>query len=184
MNKNNVTAGKPLISGAVHVAPIGTTLPTTAAATLDTAFKDLGYLSDAGVQNDISRESTDIVAWGGTKVLNIQTSKNDIWTYTMIEAKNIEVLKQIYGDDNVTENSTTHEITVTANATELEPHSWVFDMIQSDGSAKRIVIPDGKVTNVGTISYTDGDAVGYETTLTANPDEAGNTHYEYIAAAA
>ena len=81
-NAANVTAGKPMIGGAVHVAPIGTTLPTTALATLNEAFLDIGYISADGISNDISRTSTSIRAWGGDEVLNIQNEKNDIWTFT------------------------------------------------------------------------------------------------------
>ncbi len=183
MDSKNVSAGKPMIGGAVHVAPIGTTLPTDATAALDSAFADLGFMSDAGVVNDGSRTSQAIKAWGGQTVLNIQTEKNDIWTFTMIESKNVNVLKQVFGEENVTVDSQTGLITVTVNAKELPAYSWVFDMLLSDGSAKRCVLPYAQITNVGNISYTDSAAIGYETTLSALPDASGNTHYEYITAA-
>lgn len=179
MDSKNVSAGKPMIGGAVHVAPIGTTLPTSVSAILAAAFKDLGYMSDAGLVNDGSRASQAIKAWGGETVLTIQTEKNDIWTFTMIECKNVEVLKQVYGDENVTVDGS-GAVTVKVNSKELTAHSWVFDILLSDGSIKRCVLPSAKITNIGNISYTDSAAIGYETTLTALPDTAGQTHYEYI----
>ena len=57
----------------------------------------------------------------------------------------------------------------------------MIDMILR-GALKRIVIPNGKVSEVGEISYSDDDATGYETTLTCMPDSDGNSHYEYIKA--
>ena len=38
------------------------------------------------------------------------------------------------------------------------------------------------MTEVGDITYADGEAIGYDTTLSAVPDAAGGTHYEYIKA--
>ena len=42
----NVSTGKPNISGAVYVAPMGTTLPTDATTALDEAFTCLGDVSE------------------------------------------------------------------------------------------------------------------------------------------
>lgn len=180
-NALNVTAGKPMVGGAVHVAPLNTALPTSATSDLDAAFVDIGYISADGIKNDMSRTSNSVRAWGGDEVLNIQNEKNDIWTFTMIESKNVNVLKQVFGEDNVTVDQTGN-ITIKANSKELGKYSWVFDMLLSDGSAKRTVLPTAKITNVAEVSYTDTDAVGYASTLSALPDSDGNTHYEYITA--
>lgn len=175
----NVTAGKPKIGGAIFAAPVGTPLPTSTTETLDDAFKNLGYCSDAGLVNSTNIEVQKIKAWGGDTVLVIQSSKDDTYKFTLLEVKNVDVLKYVYNSDNVSGDLETG-ITIKANGSEAEEHSIVIDMIMRDNTAKRIVIPSGKVSEVGDINYTDEDAVGYETTLDCTPDIAGNTHYEYI----
>ena len=99
----------------------------------------------------------------------------------MIEALNPDVLKTVYGDENVT-GTLAEGITVKANSQEQQAAAWVIEQVMRDGAHKRIVIPSAAVTEVGEITYSDGDAVGYETTITATPDEDGQTHYEYIKA--
>lgn len=174
----NVTTAKPKIDGAIYSAPKGTTLPTDAKTALDAAFKPLGYVSEDGLTNSNSPSSDSIKAWGGATVATVQTEKEDTFSYTLIEALNINVLKEVYGDDNVNGTLETG-ITVKANSKELLEHPVVIDMTLRDGVFKRIVIPYGKVSELGDISYTDSDAVGFELTLSALPDTTGNTHYDY-----
>ena len=50
-NALNVSAGKPMLTGAIWTAPLGTALPTSTTEALDAAFKCLGYCSDDGLTN-------------------------------------------------------------------------------------------------------------------------------------
>src|SRR5690625_5009193 len=178
-NALNVTTAKPKVGGAIYTAPIGTTLPTNATSDLSNDFKSLGYVSEDGLTNENTPESENIKAWGGDTVASVQTNKEHKFTYTLIEALNINVLKQVFGPDNIDGDLDTG-ITIKVNNKELQEHVVVIDMIMRGNILKRIVIPAGKVAEVGEVSYKYDEAVGYETTLECIPDEEGNTHYEYI----
>lgn len=179
-SSSNVSAGKPKVTGAIFIAPVGTTLPTDSTTALNSAFVELGYASDAGVVNSESRETETIKAWGGDTVLKPFTGKEDTFKFTLIEALNVNALKLVYGDSNVT-GDLTNGISIKSAAEDLDYHSFVIEMVLN-GAVKRIVIPSAKVTEVGDITYADGEAIGYDTTLSAVPDAAGGTHYEYIKA--
>ena len=176
---NLVSVGKPATAGAIFVAPVGTTLPTDAVTALDAAFKALGYVSEDGLTNSLSIESENIKAWGGDTVLPLQTSVEDTFSYTLIESLNADVLKTVYGSDNVTGTLSTG-IGVKVNADDHEQHGWVVDMNMRDGGVKRIVIPSASITSIGEITYRDNEAIGYNLTLTAVTDSTGTYHYEYI----
>lgn len=175
----NVSVGKPNVSGAVYRAPIGTTLPTDATTALDAAFVSLGYVSEDGLSNnnELSVEATK--AWGGNIVLRSLTEMNDEFSLTLIETKNVDVLKAVYGDDNVTVDAS-GDVTVSVIAEDPEEAVWVFELVLRGGIARRIVIPDGAITSRDEITYNDSDAVGYGITISAYPDANSSTHKEYL----
>jgi len=176
---SKVTTGKPRIAGGIYRALTGVVLPISATAKLGSYFKNLGYVSEDGVENDNTAESESTVAWGGDRVLETQTEKPDTFKFTLIEATNTDVLKTVYGDGNVT-GDIDNGIAIVANSQEQEEHAFVIDMALKNNTMKRVVIPRGKVTEVGTVTYNNSDPVGYETTVSCLPDTSGNTHYEYI----
>ena len=174
----NVTVGKPNVSGAVYRAPLGTTLPTDATTALDAAFVPLGYVSEDGLSNnnELSVEATK--AWGGNIVLRSLTEMNDEFALTLIETKNVDVLKAVYGDANVTVDAS-NNVTVNVIAEDPVEAVWVFELALRGGIARRIVIPDGAITSRDEITYNDSDPVGYGITISAYPDADAKTHVEY-----
>ena len=178
-NALNVSTGKPKTSGAIYRAPLGTTLPTDATSPLDPAFVGLGYISDNGASNENEMDVAAVKAWGGAIVYRSLTELTDNFKFAMIESKNKDVLKAVYGDDNVTETESgdTH---VVVKAEDPQEAAWVIDTVLRGGIAKRIVIADGAITSRDPITYNDSDPIGYGVTVSAYPDANGKTHDEYI----
>lgn len=174
----NVSTGKPNISGAVFRAPLGTTLPTDATTALDSAFVCLGYVSEDGLENANDMDVSSIKAWGGMIVYRSLTELNDNFSLTLIESENVDVLKAVYGDSNVTVG-TDGTIHVVVKADDPEEAVWVFDLALRNNKAKRIVIADGAITEREAITYNDSDAIGYGITVSAYPDATGKSHEEY-----
>lgn len=180
---SNVTTGKPVSTGAIFVeASSSAQLPTDTSTAL-TGFTGLGFVSEDGLANNNSFTSNDIKEWGGATVLTIESDYTDTFTFTLIEALNVDVLKEVFGSSNVTGTLSTG-IAVSVMPAQHVKKKWVIDMIMSGNVAKRICIPAGAISSVGEIAYRNDEAVGYEITLTCTPDSSGKTHYEYMKAPA
>lgn len=179
---SNVVAGVPLATGGVLLGALTATAPATAAGTL-TGFTASGYIGEDGVTETNERSTDRIRAWGGDTVKVVQTEHNVSYQFTFLETLNTDVLKAVYGDGNVTKTAATvstgtlHEVKV--NGATLPHKSFVFEL--KDGDAKiRIYVPDGQITEVGDITYSDSEVIGYQVTVEAFADEVGNKAYKYL----
>ena len=180
---SNVIAGSPELTGAAFNAPLGTTLPTSSTAALNSAFVGLGFVSSDGLEEATERSTETIRDWAGRAIKVVQTEFGTTLTLRLVEALNADVLKTVYGEGNVTStpanasHGTQHAIEVKAD--QLPHQAWVFSMKDGDATS-RIVVPDGQVTAIEPISYTQADVVGYNLTISAFPDENGAFLYKYL----
>lgn len=169
----NVVAGKPLATGGVLLAPLGSTAPTDATTELDAAFVAGGYIGEDGLTETTERSTDKIRAWGGDTVKVVQTDFSVTYAFTFLESLNADVLKAVYGDANVETTpasasaGTLHAVKV--NGDVLPHQSFVFEV--KDGNARiRIYVPDGQITEVGEVTYSDAEIVGYSVTVEAFKD--------------
>lgn len=176
-NANNVSVSKPKVGGAVWWAPLGTTLPTSTADALDNAFVCLGYVSDDGIKVNHSRNVETLKAYGGDVVATPMTEKTDSYGFQLIEVLNEDVQKAVFGTANVSGTLSTG-LTVKHNSNDVPAGCWVIDNVLN-GKAHRDVIANGKVTEIGEITFKDDELVGYDVTVTAM---AGSESFGYDSA--
>ena len=126
----------------------------------------------------IKRDSDDIKAFGGDTVTTVQKDYSEELKVTLLESSKAEVLKELFGEDNVT--VTGDAIAVKRNKRRLPRKVYVIDTQGQDGVYRRIVLPLAQVTDIGDIKYVHSDVVSYELTIKPYPDLAGNCSYEYL----
>lgn len=178
----NIVAGTPLATGGILIGSLTAAAPTTATSTL-TGFSAAGYIGEDGITEGNERSTDRIRAWGGDTVKVVQTEHNVTYQFTFLETLNADVLKAVYGEDNVTTTAATattgtlHEVAV--NAATLPHKSYVFEV--KDGDAKiRIYVPDGQITEVGEITYSDSEVVGYQVTVEAFANADGKKAIKWL----
>lgn len=158
------------LTGAVSKAPYGTTGPTDVSSSLNTAFVDVGAISEDGVTitSPDAGDKTVIKMWqGSAQVRVLRTASDDLPTikFTILETNKVAV--ETYFDTTVTAAATSGSFTFTP--TVPNPSAYVLDVV--DGAEHhRYHIPRGVRASVGDLVYSNGDPVGYEITLECETD--------------
>lgn len=166
-NRRNVLVGAPDVnaSGGITIGPVATSrsqFPTTVDAKI-AGHVPGGYVSEDGVTKTVDRSTDKIKDWNGDTVLIVQSDHSVTLQVTFMEAANADVLKMIYGENNVREEGDT--LTLVENADELEHRSIAFYIKGGNNSRILVYAPDVQVTSVGDVSYVRSDVIRYQVTL-------------------
>jgi len=179
---NNVVVGKPLVTGGISVAPLGTVLPTDATTALDVAYVPVGYVTDNGVTKSEKRNTGTIAAWGGDTIAATKKGMDVTVKLAMAEFLNKAVQGLIYGDANVVATAATSTkgnlLKVTGTSAPTPRKVWVIEVF-SDDAKVRVVFPNAKVMDVGDTTFKDDAIAAAEATIQAFPDSTGAYFYTY-----
>lgn len=165
-------------TGAVYVAPLSTTLPTTTAGTLDSAFVNCGYVSSDGVTFTPSETVNGVFAWQNSA--RVATTREEL-TYTfqfvLIEDKG-EVAKLWHRSSSIDVVSL-GEWSLTPDTQTEGRRTFVIDVV--DGSKiKRHLVPQGEITERGEQVFVGSDPVGYNATVTCYYDSTLGAPYKVL----
>ena len=166
----NVSTAKGVAGGYFFSAPIGTALPQSYDDTLDSAFVDLGFLSDDGLAMSNEEDSEDFHDLNGDTIYSASSSRTETLTCTLVETK-AATLKEFWGQDNVTDENGL--ITETHTSKDRPSRVYVFDFVLRDGRRGRLIVCNGKVTEIGEETYVSSELLGREITVTANAGADG-----------
>lgn len=179
MNAAQVTVGAAAATGAIFVAPKGTTLPTDATTALANTYVLLGFTSDEGVQISEDSSTESIRAWEGrSNVFTIRSEYTETVSFTPIQC-NADVAKLTWGDDMVVVGSN-GAITAKHHGRTLEPVVIAIETTPREGIVRRYC-GTFQLTERGEATLDGTQVDGRQLSFTANADTNGVTMYEYTA---
>lgn len=177
-NTKNVSYGKFLSGGYFFLAPSGTALPTDNTTTLDTAFLNMGFLGDDGVNFSDSSSTETAYDANGDSIATSQGEIEKTFTVTFREIKK-DSLAVLYGSANVTDADGV--ITVHDKGPNDATYVGVFEIRLKDGRKWRRVIPQCQPGELGDQTIVYNDLVGRELTMAALLDSTSGSYYiDYI----
>jgi hypothetical protein len=161
------------VTGAVYNAPKTATSPTSATSAL-TGYTDLGYVGDGGVTETRDRSTNQIRGWqNGALVREVVTESSISYQFVLLETKK-ENIELYYGSKVAANGSLKINPSKTGGR-----QKFAIDVIDDD-EIIRIDVPDGEVTAVGDQVYSNGEAIGYEVTVTGYEVTVGDETYSAV----
>ncbi|MBF6357672.1 hypothetical protein IU449_24510 [Nocardia higoensis] len=180
-----IGAGTPniAVTGGVLVAPLGTTLPTSAATAPIAAFKPLGYVSEDGIESRGERRVETIKDWNADIIAKLQTEHSVAFGLTLYAVWDADVLNEVFHPDNVDPTAATAStgtlVEVRETGAVLPRRSWIFDM-KNENKKLRIVLPNAQISSVTEKKFVSSELAGFTITVEAFKDDAGVKAYRYF----
>lgn len=170
-------------TGLAWFGPHGSTMPTSATATLDAAFRDAGLITEDGLTRGVEEESTDIPAFGlFVPARTLVTSSKVTFQLSFLESNAVSLAVYhrlpLTGSGAIVPGAD-GAFDFTEGTARTISYAAVFDMV--DGSNHvRAVCPTLQVTDRTEFQVSAGSPISYGVTLTAYPASDGvAVHWYY-----
>ena len=171
MGSNAVNLGIGAASGMFFHAAAGTALPTYPTETLASAWKEVGFIAQDGITWHHGRSAEPLKDWSNSIRRQLQSDATGTVAAPIISTT-AEVLKTIFGEDNVTEASasSSHGALTSIEVKEgvmSEEEAFLFLMKDGDDTFM-LGTTSGFITALDDISFAPGSAITWNATVSAD----------------
>ena len=171
MSTNDVNLGVGNAAGYFYHAPKNTALPASPLAELGTGWEEVGYVAQGGITWHNGRTATPLKDWANKIRRQLQEDSTGTVEVPIISTT-AEVLKTLFGEDNVTEAAATatHGKLVSVDVEEgvvSEEEAFLFIMKDGD-DALMLGTTSGLITDVADINFAANEAITWSATISAD----------------
>lgn len=166
MATNAVNVGKGRASGMFYVAAAGTAIPTTL-STIPADWTEAGFISEDGMELQLSRDVEDIKDWSNTIRRTILTDHDEKASGSCISTT-AEALGELFGAANVTE--ATGSLTVNLSANDLPPVKAYLFVMKDGDDLMCFGCSNGQISVSDNVSFTAGEGIAWPFEITAQGD--------------
>lgn len=166
-------------NGGGWVAPIGSTAPDSPLTQPLTPWEPLGAISDDGLVYGFDEDNEEFTPWGLTSPFRTMITKSTrTFQVTLWETSRVAVQSVMYRLDAASLEPDGEGVTSYAETASPVPdrRAWWF-LVMDGENAKGFYVPQGEISDRSDVTFKQDEMSGYEITVTAYPDEAGNTVY-------
>lgn len=165
-------------NGGGWVSPTGTASPADPTTQPASPWETLGAISNDGLTYGFDESSQEFTPWGFTApwrravTKSVRTFKAILWETSRITCQSV-----MYRLDE-TALQPVSGLTSFAETASPQPDRRAWWFVVLDGSTSRgFYVPQGEITDRSDVKFKQDETAGYEITITAYPDTAGNTVY-------
>lgn len=170
MASNDVNLGTGKASGHFYHAVAGTALPAHPLATLDSAWKAVGYVSDAGITWHHGRSATLLKDWSNTIRRQIQDDPTGTVTVPIISTTK-ESMTVLFGSGAVSSDAATSShgalTTVVAQEGAVSGEEAFLFIMQDGDDTFMLGTTNGYVTTLDDVSFAPNAPITWNATVSA-----------------
>jgi hypothetical protein len=167
-------------NGGLWVAAVGTVAPDSPLTQPATPWEPLGAISDDGVVYGFNEDNAEFTPWGltapfrSTITKSIRTFKFTLWETARTTAMSVmyRIPEADLAPDGVS-GLTSYAETASPS---VDRRAWWLAVFDGD-TARGMYVPQAEVSDRADVTFKQNELAGFEITLTAYPDDAGNTVY-------